>query len=102
MQAYKKECAEVKKFNSLDVDFIAVEPPELIGGDVSVSKAEPEIIEASVRNAGNKKLLVGAGVKTREDVKIAMKLGARGVLVASGIAKSDNFYDAILELLEGF
>jgi len=93
---------EVKKFNNLDVDFIAVEPPELIGGDVSVSKAEPVIIKDSVRNAGDKKLLVGAGVRNQEDVRIALELGAKGVLVASGIAKASNFYEAILELLEGF
>nr|HEC21062.1 triose-phosphate isomerase [Candidatus Peregrinibacteria bacterium] len=42
-------------------DFIAVEPPELIGGDVSVSTANPEIIEKAVNLIGGDKVLVGAG-----------------------------------------
>ena len=37
------------------------------------------------------KLLCGAGIVTSEDVKRAMELGSRGILVASGIVKSRNW-----------
>ncbi|MCT4591784.1 MAG: triose-phosphate isomerase [Candidatus Gracilibacteria bacterium] len=69
-------------------DLIAIEPPELIGGDISVSTAQPELIEESVSKIGTQKVLVGAGIKNTQDVKIALKLGAQGILVASGITKS--------------
>ena len=72
-----KDSKEAAKIAKVSPDFIAVEPPELIGGEVSVSKAKPDIIRESVKAVGGKsKLLVGAGVKTGEDVRIALKLGA--------------------------
>jgi len=82
-------------------DLIAVEPPELIGGDISVSKAEPEIIEKSVELCGADKLLVGAGVKNGEDVKIALQYGAQGVLLASGVTKADDPYSVLMDLVSG-
>lgn len=94
-----KEAAEYAKFSP---DYIAVEPPELIGGDVSVSSARPELISNTVnavRNVNEQiKVLCGAGVKTGDDVKKALELGAYGVLVASGIVKSDNPEEKIKEL----
>jgi triosephosphate isomerase len=97
-----KEAGELAKFNP---DFIAVEPSELIGGDVSVSTAEPEIITNSVnevkKNSLRTSLLCGAGVKTKADVKKAIELGAKGVLVASGVVKSPNVEKAMEELVKG-
>lgn len=71
-------------------DLIAVEPPELIGGDVSVSQAQPEVIRKSVELIGGERLLVGAGIKTAEDLKIALEMGAAGVLIASGVVKAKD------------
>lgn len=89
---------EIMKFNP---DLVAVEPPELIGGDVSVSKAEPQIIERAVAMIGENKVLVGAGIKNDEDVKIALSLGACGVLLASGVVKAQDPYAALLSLVAG-
>ncbi|MBR9680744.1 MAG: triose-phosphate isomerase [Candidatus Altiarchaeota archaeon] len=89
-----KDPTEGAKLARFKPDFIAVEPPELIGGDVSVSKAKPQIIEKSVKKI-SVPVLVGAGVKDFSDVKVAMKLGAKGVLVASGIVKKKNIEEAI-------
>ena len=83
-------------------DLIAVEPPELIGGDISVTAANPDIIEKTVSSvkAVNKHILVlcGAGIKTGEDVKNALELGADGVLLASGVAKAKDPVSALREL----
>ena len=88
---------------ALEPDFIAIEPPELIGGEVSVSSAEPEIItEAVKRICGKKhcfKVLVGAGVHTDADIKKAVKLGAVGVLLASGIATAKDPEKALRSLV---
>jgi len=75
-------------------DMIAIEPPELIGTGISVSKARPELITESVNeirklNRGVK-VLCGAGVTSAEDVSKAIELGSEGVLVASGIVKSKD------------
>jgi len=94
-----ENASEVKKIANFEVkpDFIAVEPKELIGGNVSVSKAKPDLIKKSVEN-GNIPLLCGAGIKSREDVIIAKRLGAKGVLIASGIVRSRKPGDALREL----
>ncbi len=41
---------KAKEVASLKPDYIAIEPPELIGGDISVSKAKPEVITQSIEN----------------------------------------------------
>ena len=96
-----KDELEILKYNFLDVDFIAIEPPELIGGNISVSKANPKLISNSVKKS-KKKLLVGAGIRNFEDVKIAKHLGSCGVLLASEIAKAKDKRKAILEIVKGF
>ncbi len=88
----------------LNPDFIAMEPPELIGGDISVSKAKPEAITETieaVKSVRNVPVLVGAGVKNSEDVRRAIELGAKGILVASGITKAKDPKKAIEDLISG-
>ena len=75
-------------------DFIAVEPPELIGGNVSVTTENPVIIEETIEAVravnGSISVLCGAGVKTGEDVRKAIELGTSGVLLASGVVKAKD------------
>ncbi len=75
-------------------DMIAIEPPDLIGSGISVSKARPELITDSVQKiravGPDVKILCGAGITTEEDVSQALKLGTEGVLVASSVVKSKN------------
>jgi triosephosphate isomerase len=72
--------------------YVAIEPPELIGSGISVSKANPDIIRKSVAavHAVNPKVkvLTGAGIQSGECVKIALDLGTDGVLLASSVVKS--------------
>jgi len=86
---FAKDLSEAKKLEKLKPDFLAIEPPELVGGNVSVSSAKPELIKKISKNL-NRSFLVGAGIKTREDVEVALKLGARGIVIASGITKAKN------------
>jgi len=97
-----KNSTEAKKISKLCPDFIAVEPPTLIGGTISVSTAQPGLITSSVKAVGTSSiLLVGAGVKTAQDVTTSLKLGTKGVLVASGIVQNRNPASALKEILEG-
>ena len=93
----------VRKIVALRPDVIAYEPPELIGGRISVSTAKPSVIRKCVEAVGKKsRLYVGAGVKNAQDVRTALELGAHGVLVASGVVLAKSPVRALEELCEGF
>ena len=100
-------CAEsvdkAKRVAVFSPDFIAVEPPELIGGDISVTSANPKIVKDTVDAVKSidteVKVLCGAGVKTGEDVKKAIELGAEGVLLASGVVKAKDPKTTLLDLV---
>ncbi len=93
---------EVEKTSRLSPDFLAIEPPELIGKGVAVSKANPSIVMNSVklvkRISPLVKVLCGAGIVDKYDVQKAIELGAEGILISSGIVKSSSWYNKILEL----
>ena len=96
-----KDVAEVKKYVKLNPDYIAIEPPELIGSGKAVSKEQPDLItkaaEAVKNSKNNTKLLCGAGIVSGEDVAKAVELGSKGILVASGIVKAKNWEKIISE-----
>jgi triosephosphate isomerase len=79
---------------ALAPEYVAIEPPELIGSGVSVSKANPDIIHRSVSavHTVNPKVrvLTGAGIQSGECVKIAVDLGTDGVLLASSVVKAQE------------
>ncbi|MEM2909624.1 MAG: triose-phosphate isomerase [Nitrososphaerota archaeon] len=89
---------------ALNPTMLAVEPPELIGTGIPVSKAKPEIVSESVRQIRsiNKevKVLCGAGITTGDDVRKAIELGSDGVLLASGVVKAKDPYTVMKEMAE--
>lgn len=94
---------EARALAALEPGFVAVEPPELIGGDLSVTSADPEIVRgtaSAVKSVTSKvRILCGAGVKTGSDVSIAIELGTSGVLLASGVTKSNNPQESLEDLV---
>lgn len=96
-----KDVAEARKYAKLNPDYIAIEPPELIGSGKAVSKERPELITkaaTAVNSADNKtKLLCGAGIVSGEDVAKAKELGSKGILVASGIIKAKDWNQIMTE-----
>lgn len=101
--ATSKEVGELARLNP---NMIAIEPPELIGTGKAVSKVNPSIITQSVEEAGkhseNIKVICGAGIVDKADVQSAVKLGSKGILLASGLIKSGTWKDKLKELCEGF
>jgi triosephosphate isomerase len=89
---------------ALKPDIIAIEPPELIGTGIPVSKAKPEVVTNTIKRVRevNPKvtILCGAGISHGEDVAVALKLGTQGVLVASGIVKAKDPYKILREFAE--
>jgi len=89
---------------ALKPDILAIEPPELIGTGIPVSKAKPEVITDTIKLVSeiNPKVIIlcGAGISHRKDVAAALRLGTQGVLVASGIVKAKDPYMVIREFAE--
>ena len=96
--------AQTAAVAALGPDIVAIEPPALIGGDVSVATADPDIVRDAVTAAAATDPTVavycGAGVSTAADITTAGELGATGVLLASGVAKSDDPAAALAALTD--
>jgi triosephosphate isomerase len=96
---------EAKKVARFHPDYVAIEPPDLIGGDISVTTAKPEIVTdavEAVRKVDSKiGVLCGAGVKAQEDVRKGLELGTVGVLLASGVVKARDPRKALADLAKG-
>ncbi len=89
---------------TLKPEMIAVEPPDLIGTGIPVSKAKPEVVTGAVELVKqvnpNVITLCGAGITKGKDVAAALRLGTEGVLVASGVVKANNPYKVLLEFAQ--
>ncbi len=96
---------EIKKIIPLSPDYIAYEPPELIGSTKeTVSTSKPEIISKAVKilEKENIPLIIGAGIHSKEDIKTGVERGAKGAFVSTGVIKAQDKKKAISELIEGF
>lgn len=97
---------EARSILKLSPDFVAYEPPDLIGGDISVSSAQPTVVKDFVDLVSGHSSptlpIIGAGIKTRADVEMSFQLGAWGIFVASGVIKAADPVDAFTDLLDGF
>jgi triosephosphate isomerase len=89
---------------ALKPDIVSLEPPELIGTGIPVSKSRPEVVTETVTLVKHVNpcvvTLCGAGITKGDDVAAALKLGTKGVLVASGIVKAKDPRKVIMEFAE--
>jgi triosephosphate isomerase (TIM) len=101
-----KDVAQSRRLAALRPTYLAVEPPELIGGTRSVSEAKPAVVSGTVAAVHEifpgTRVLCGAGIHNRQDVRKAVELGAEGILVSSAVARAEDPGRAIDELLAGF
>jgi len=99
-------CAETIDFAVKELELfpneIALEIPELIGGSISISKANPALIKKAVHRIGEGKILAGAGIKTADDVKAALDMGVKGVILASAFDLAINARKEIMSLAKAF
>jgi len=88
---------------SIKPDMIAYEPKELIGSkDRSVATEKPEIIKKIVKKYPKIPILVGAGIHSKKDVEVSLKLGAKGVLISSFIIKAKDPEKELTEIASAF
>lgn len=94
---------EAKMIIEARPSFIAYEPPEFIGSQTeSVATTKPEVIKDFVKEIKKVPVLVGAGIHSQKDVKIALQLGAKGILVATDVVLAENPKKELLDLAGGF
>ena len=81
-----------KKVARFEPDFIAFEVPELIGTGRPISTERPgsvkRFVKAVSKISRRSVPLCGAGISNGYDVKAAIELGTKGVLVASAVVKA--------------
>jgi len=102
---FAADIEELKKVLTLKPDYVSYEPPELVGSsETSVSREKPEVIEeaAILAHEAGIPLIVGAGIKSKEDVRVGLKLGAYGFAVASDIVKAEDPRVELIDLLAGY
>jgi len=84
-------------------DWIAYEPKEFIGNkEKSVASEKPDIIRKMVEKYPNVPILVGAGIHSKEDVEVSLKLGAKGVLISTFIMKAEDPEKELTEVASAF
>ncbi len=75
-------------------DYIAVEPPELIGSGRAVSRVAPDVVRRGVEAvravSSEVGVLCGAGIVDGEDARAAVELGAEGILVSSAVVRAKD------------
>lgn len=93
---------EARAMARLDPDYVAIEPPDLIGSGRAVSQERPAVIKDAARaiaSAGTRSMLLcGAGIASGKDARLAGELGSSGVLVASGVIKAASPARVVSEL----
>jgi len=95
--------SEIKKISQFNPDYIAYEPKELIGGNISVTESNPNIIIKAVelvhKISPKTKVLCGAGIHSKEDLGHALLLGTSGILIGHAVPKSKNPKHFLEEML---
>lgn len=97
-----KTTGQAERLLKLEPDYLAYEPTELIGNkEKSVATEKPKVIK-KIAEMTKIPVIVGAGIHSSEDVRISLKMGAKGILVASNIVLAQDQEKALRELVGGF
>jgi len=102
---FAADLEELRKLIYLKPTYIAYEPPDLIGSKtISVAQAKLEIINKVVKitNLHDVPFIVGAGIRSAQDVRKSLGSGAVGVAVSSDVVTAKDPRKEILDLVEGF
>jgi triosephosphate isomerase len=96
---FAEDLKAAMRLKKLKPDYLVIEPKDLVASKTaSVSSARPDLISNVSKKLGYP-FLVGAGVKSNEDFRVAMKLGAFGILLSSAITTSKNPEKVLRRLL---
>ncbi|MFA5770270.1 MAG: triose-phosphate isomerase [Patescibacteria group bacterium] len=91
----------ILKFASWQPDYLSYEREDMVGGGVSMLTQEAENVKKLV-NELKIPLMIGAGISTGEDIRLALSLGAKGAILASAFTLAVDPEAKLRELAEGF
>lgn len=94
-----KTLGQMERLVKFKPNYIAYEIAELIGTKNSITQVAPKAVKHAVEICGKIPLIVGAGINQKKDLEIALRLGAKGVLVSSAVVLSENPKAKLLELI---
>jgi triosephosphate isomerase len=98
-----KSSGQAERLAKFKPDFLAYEPPELIGSrEKSVASEKPKAIANLVKMVLDIPIIVGAGIHSQRDVEISLKMGAKGILVATDVVLAKNPKKELEDLAKGF
>jgi len=97
-----RSLGQAERLVKIEPDFLAYEPPELIGGEISVSEFNATAIAHFVEICEKIPAIIGAGIKNKNDVRIGVRLGAKGILVSSHVVLAKAPKKTLEDLAEGF
>jgi triosephosphate isomerase (TIM) len=93
----------IEQYKSLQPDFLAFEPPELIASKTdSVATKYEEMIKTVSMQVQPIPLIAGAGIKGTNDVRLSVTAEAKGILVSSFVVQSPDPKQTLYELVKGF
>ena len=92
---------EAKEINLMDPDYIGFEKEELIEGNVSIIEAEGSKIE-EILDQIDQPLIIGSGINEEDDVRESLKIGAKGVILASAVIKAQNIEEKLTTLAKAY
>lgn len=95
-----KTLGQLERLVKFKPDYVAYEISELIGGDISTVDYAPEPIKHAIGICEKIPLVVGAGISKPEDLVVAKKLGASGVLISSAVVLAENPKQTLIKLIK--
>lgn len=100
---FSKDLKTSKTIDKFNPTYIALEEPSMVSGDIAMAQVDVfrDLIKQFSKSIKSFPL-IGAGVKTKADVIESLRLGVKGIALASGFIKAGNPKQALLDLASGF
>lgn len=90
------------KIDKYEPDYLFLETPSLIGKKAMVNFPEEREKIIKFVNSVKSSPMIGAGISTAEDVRQSLKLGIKGVALASAFVLAQEPKKVLLDLASGF
>lgn len=99
---FTKDLQQAKKIDGLKPDYLALEEPSLVSKTAMTHYPKfLKVIKDFSRQIKSLPIL-GAGIRTKEDVKAGLSLGIKGIAFASEFIRAENKHQLLLDFASCF
>jgi triosephosphate isomerase len=100
---FVKDIPGARKADEFKPDYLVLEDPHLIASETAmIEKPENFQFIRDFIKSTQAMPLIGAGIRTKEDVFQSLKIGLKGVGLSSAFVKADNPQEVLLSLASAF